>query len=267
MRKYLTPIFIFTLFLNINISFAKDNIETFHHTKEALRQAEMAAFLKHIFDDNAQYVEETSHEDFKSFAEQQLPRATIVSCSDSRIQSNAYHKSPVNDIFYIRNIGNQIINTEGSVEYGVNHLKTPVLMIIGHSSCGAIRAALGDYSKESSPIQDELDHLHLTKGTEINAAVLENVHNQVRYALQKFKDKVAQKELLVIGTVYDFRDDYEHGHGRLILINLNGEQDPEKIKQNDMIKDIKEIAIGEKKAVNIEKKAVGAGKKAVDRLN
>lgn len=210
----------------------------------ATMSPEVNNFLQSVFNDNTDYVNRIAKEDFKALGEGQKPRATVVSCSDSRIQSDAYHKSPVNDLFYIRNIGNQIITSEGSVEYGVYHLNTPILLIIGHSNCGAIHAALGDYSKELAPIRHELDQLHLPKSTNTNKGVIENVNRQVAYALTKFKDKVDKKELIVVGTVYDFRDDYNHGHGRLILINLNGEQDPAKIKQDPALKGVDAKAIG-----------------------
>lgn len=198
-------------------------------------------FLKTLFSDNNQYVKELSHEDLKTYIDTQIPRATVLSCSDSRVQTNAYHKSPENDLFFIRNIGNQVQSTEGSIEYGINHLKTPILLIIGHTHCGAVQAALGDYSKASKAIKRELDHMHLSKKSGELEAVLENVHHQVTYALEKFKDKVAKKELVVIGTVYDFRDDFKQGHGRLVLVNINGEKNKDKLKQNEYLKNNSEV--------------------------
>ncbi len=210
----------------------------------ATSNTEIRDFIKNVFDDNAKHMSEISHEHFKSFAESQNPRATVITCSDSRVQADAFHQSPVNDLFVIRNIGNQIKTTEGSIEYGINHLHTPFLLIIGHSNCGAITAALGNYSKESKPIRVELDHLHLSPKIDTNQGVIENVNNQVAYAIEKFKDKIAKKELTVVGAVYDFRDDFDDGHGRLILINLNGEKDPAKIKQSEYIKGFDNISIG-----------------------
>ncbi|MBS0289265.1 MAG: carbonic anhydrase [Proteobacteria bacterium] len=215
--------------------------------KEQTTHQEVRNFLNHIFDDNAIHVSILSHRDMISYSEQQSPRATIVACSDSRVQANAFHRSPINDLFFIRNIGNQVQTTLGSVEYGIYHLKTPVLLIIGHSQCGAVKASLGDYSKELPAIVNELDHIHLPKDIDVDSGVIENVNYQVNYALEQFKDKIDKKELVVIGAVYDFRDDFGHGHGRLILINLNGEQDPIKIKNNPYIIDLDHIAIGRKK--------------------
>lgn len=207
-------------------------------------QNQVREFIQSVFKDNQAYLTEVSREKFKSFAEVQSPRATVLTCSDSRVQSDAYHASPINDLFFIRNIGNQIKTTEGSIEYGINHLHTPVLFILGHTQCGAIATALGNYSQESKSIRTELDHLHLSPKITTNQGVVENVNNQVKYAMDKFKDKIQAKELVVLGAVYDFRDDYDMGHGRLILININGETDPAKIKSNDYIKGLTDVSIG-----------------------
>lgn len=201
-------------------------------------------FLKNIFTDNADYVNSTPPSEFSVFENKQTPRATVVGCSDSRFQSLVFQKNPKNDLFFIRNIGNQIATLEGSVEYGIYHLKTPVLLIIGHSNCGAIHAAMGDYSNELAPIRKELDQLKISKQKDLNQNIVENVHQQVATAMQKFKDKIDDKSLVVVGTVYDFRDDYHHGHGRLILVNLNGEKDPAKIKQDPLLKNVPVGAIG-----------------------
>ena len=207
-------------------------------------QNQVREFIQSVFKDNQSHIAEISHEKFKSFAEVQTPRATVLTCSDSRVQADAYHASPVNDLFFIRNIGNQIKTTEGSIEYGINHLHTPVLFILGHTHCGAIATALGNYSQESKAIRTELDHLHLSPKISTNQGVVENVNNQVKYALNKFKDKIAKNELVVLGAVYDFRDDYKLGHGRLILINFNGETDVQKIKDNEYIKGLTDVSIG-----------------------
>ncbi|MCA9508693.1 MAG: carbonic anhydrase [Myxococcales bacterium] len=196
------------------------------------------SFLTSIFRDNKDHVENISHKHFKSFSEHQTPRATVLSCSDSRVQADAFHKDPVNDLFWIRNIGNQMKPTEGSIEYGVNNLHTPILMIVGHTNCGAVHAALGDYSKEAQSVRKELDNLHLTHGINPNSAVIENVDNQVAFALNKYKNKIANKSLVVLGLIYDFRDDLKKGRGRLILVNLNGEKDPSSIRKSIYLKDL-----------------------------
>lgn len=219
-------------------------LTAFSVEKNVVPSTQIRDFIKSVFEDNTEHVSLISKEHFKSFAEVQSPRATVLTCSDSRVQSDAYHKSPVNDLFFIRNIGNQIRTTEGSIEYGIEHLHTPILFIIGHTDCGAIATALGNYSSLSKPIRTELDHLRLTPKITTNEGVVENVHHQVQYALDKFKNKVKKGEVVIVGAVYDFRDDFDKEHGRLILINLNGEREVQKIKESEYVKGLENIVIG-----------------------
>ena len=93
---------------------------------------------------------------FAEYRDSQKPRATVVTCSDSRVHTSAFDETPENDVFMIKNIGNQLENAEGSVEYGVEHLNTPVLFVVGHTGCGAVKAAMeGELSKLSKPVRAE----------------------------------------------------------------------------------------------------------------
>lgn len=220
---------------------------------------EVRNFIEQLTKDNNIHIENISKENFKNLSESQSPRATVVSCSDSRVQTDAYHQSPINDLFFIRNIGNQIQSAEGSVEYGINHLKTPILLIMGHSQCGAIHAAMGDYSKESKAIKNELNNLDLLKGNDTDEGVIANVHNQVNFAINKFQDKIKNKELTVIGLIYDFRDDFGHGHGKMMVIDVNGETDAERLKAMPLLQGIPDIAIGEKRVKAVPTTAPAKG--------
>ena len=74
-------------------------------------------------------------------------------CSDSRVQSEAFRIQNVNDLFIVRNIGNQVINSSGSIEFGIRFLKTPVLLIVGHSGCGAIEAVVNNIDVQNGCIE------------------------------------------------------------------------------------------------------------------
>lgn len=205
-------------------------------TSEDEPLARMRGFMRGVVADNARYVADKKPDFFKAVANGQKPRATVVACSDSRVQSTAFDATPENDVFTIRNIGNQILTSEGSVEYGVHHLKTSVLMVLGHAGCGAVKASLGDFSKESGPISRELASLQFPKpaaGTAPDVAltqgVVANVHAQVSLALLKFGEEVEHGDLTVVGAVYDFRNDLGHGFGRVSVVNVNGQSDKERI--------------------------------------
>ena len=198
------------------------------------RQTETKALqgiVKNLVNDNSQFVRSHKPAYFKSFMEGQHPRATVVTCADSRVHESAWDKTADGDLFMVRNIGNQLETAEGSIEYGVHHLHTPLLIFVGHSACGAIKAASGDYSSLSSPIRKELDTIHINKGVDNMAGVKANVHNQVRSAIKKFQSEVDKGELTVMGAVYDFRNDLKKGQGQLVIIDLNGEADAQKVSQ------------------------------------
>ncbi len=187
-------------------------------------------FLNEIAADNGVYMVTHKIEFFAGLAKGQTPRATVVTCSDSRVQANMFDRSPEGELFTVRNIGNQLVTAEGSVEYGVHHLHTPILLFIGHSRCGAIAAVSENYSKESPAIRRELDTLTIPKELNNLDGVKANVNYQVSVAMLKFSDEIESGQLTVIGAVMDFADDLHQGAGKLHLINVNGETDATKLK-------------------------------------
>ena len=193
------------------------------------------AFLKEAFEDNKTYMEHGS-KFFSAFADAELPRATVVTCSDSRLQPQAWDETSENDDYTIRNFGNQIAGDEGSIEYGVEHLNTPLLLIIGHTGCTAVKAAGGDTSKLSKALQAQIKGIQVPRpsGKNENQAwaegVVANVHNQVALALKRYGKRVQSGSLTVIGAVFDFRDDLGQGPGKLIVVDVNGNGEAERME-------------------------------------
>lgn len=71
----------------------------------------------------------------------QKPFAVVVGCSDSRIPPEILFDQGIGDLFVIRLAGNIVDDTAlGSVEYAVDHLGTPLVVVLGHSKCGAVTA-------------------------------------------------------------------------------------------------------------------------------
>lgn len=71
----------------------------------------------------------------------QHPFATIIGCSDSRVPVETVFDVGIGDVFVLRVAGNVISTNEaGSVEYGVEHLHTPLFVVMGHTGCGAVTA-------------------------------------------------------------------------------------------------------------------------------
>jgi carbonic anhydrase len=85
-------------------------------------------------------------EDFASLAEGQYPDAVIVSCADSRVPPEIVFDQGVGDLFVVRIAGNVVANAgvlvKGSIEYGVAELGASLVMVLGHTACGALKAAI-----------------------------------------------------------------------------------------------------------------------------
>lgn len=190
-----------------------------------------------ILHDNAEFAAEHHHAYFEKFSKIQHPRATVVTCADSRVHDQALEHSPDNDLFIVRNIGNQMGTAEGSVEYGVHHLHTPLLLIIGHSACGAIKAASSDYSKESPAIKRELSTIVVKHRIspedeeQVLEGVKDNVNYQIAIAQKKFQQELKDGHLVIIGAVYDFTGVLHHGEGRLTITNVNGDTNNNHIRK------------------------------------
>ncbi len=163
----------------------------------------------------------------------QSPWLTLVTCCDSRVQPHLFLEEPINQAFTVEGIGNAVASSAGSIDYGIRHLHTPVLMIVGHSDCGAVKACLAGYEKEGADIQNALDPVGASlvggRGKSLKDNIRKNIDHQVSVALEKYGDLVKDDKLLVVGAYYDFADDFGGGPGRLYFVNLNGIKDRELI--------------------------------------
>lgn len=197
---------------------------------ESIRVASVA--LAQLLGHNDVFVQHHDARYFASFAQHQHPRVTVVACSDSRFHMTDISDKPDGDVFVVRNIGNQIDSSQGSVEFAMRHLRTPLLLILGHVGCGAVHAAMSDYSQESPALRRDLDGLHLAmlktpaigdQNERLQKHILANVHQQVRYAISEYRNEVQSGQAVVAGAIYDFRGELSGSMGRLHIININGE--------------------------------------------
>lgn len=194
----------------------------------------IAEIISQIVEGNNLFTRSHQKEYYESFREEQNPYITLVTCSDSRVPLNALMNDTSNKVFSIQNIGNQILSTEGSVDYGIYHLKTPLLMFMGHSDCGAIKAYLKGFETETYGIKHELDflrptiseHIHNSDFEKVHATVIEkNLDYQVNIACKKYKDLITSGELTVIAGFYDFRGEFGKGPGTIVIVNVNRNKD------------------------------------------
>ncbi|NJL23954.1 MAG: carbonic anhydrase [Calothrix sp. SM1_5_4] len=89
----------------------------------------------------------------------QTPHTIILSCSDSRVPPEIVFDQKLGEIFVVRTAGEALDNNVvGSIEYAVEHLGSKLLVVMGHSSCGAVKAALStmDGTSAGTPALDAL---------------------------------------------------------------------------------------------------------------
>lgn len=86
--------------------------------------------------------------------------ATIIGCSDSRVPLERVFDVGVMDIFVIRVAGNVVdVDEAGSIEYGLAHVNTPVLVVLGHTQCGAVKAVTGVVQGEKATFERNIPPL------------------------------------------------------------------------------------------------------------
>ena len=156
----------------------------------------------------------------KRLIDGQAPFATILGCSDSRVPPELLFDQGFGDLFVIRVAGN-VIDTDvvGSIEYGVDHLKTKLVVVMGHEGCGAVTAALqadSDLKKEPNEIRSLVNKIkpatkeinqELPFEKRLNLSVAANVRRSVKQ-LKSISDlATAEKEsrTKIVGCVYEIK--------------------------------------------------------------
>ncbi len=163
-----------------------------------------------------------SPEEFSALAAAQYPEAVIVSCADSRVAPELLFDVGVGDIFVVRVAGNVIggtgVTVKGSIEYAVAELNVPLILVLGHSGCGAVKSAMKHIdAKDSLPgainglVELVKPAVHKSKG--MPGDPLENaISANVQLGVDKLNrldpivaPRVKEGKLKVVGGVYDLK--------------------------------------------------------------
>lgn len=212
-------------------------------TPHAAEVSHIRELIQQVVDVNLRYKDKFHSIISESTLEQQTPHATVVLCSDSRVDTDIISDTPTGEIFVIRNIGNQLQTAYGSVEYGVEYLHTGLLLIVGHSQCGAVKTAMQDYGNVSAHVKAELNTLEVNPKATLNQNLVHNVNHQVKDAVATFSKQIAANKLVIIGMIYDMHNDFKFGSGQLILVNINNKTDPRVLAANEYVAGLKNLVI------------------------
>jgi carbonic anhydrase len=196
----------------------------------------------------------------------QKPYAIVLACADSRVPPELLFDESLGRIFVIRVAGN-IVDPAilGSIEYAVEHLHVPLLFVLGHESCGAVKAKLsgGHFTPNIdallariSPAVNKVRTLDLDEKSALNKAIKENVSYQMQmvvYESEVLREAVRKKHLKVAGGVYDL----DTGKVELLATDLalqNSYTEENQLSTNKSEEKEKE-AVEPPKSKHIEKKA------------
>ncbi|MCR5227353.1 MAG: carbonic anhydrase [Eubacterium sp.] len=144
----------------------------------------------------------------KTAREGQHPYAIVITCSDSRVIPDAIFSAGIGELFVIRVAGNVLDNHQlGSIEYAFSHLDANVIVMLGHTKCGAISAAQQAHGGTDKFIKYIIDDITEAIGSETDdyKATVLNVKHGVNIIEKAFRDHpdIEDGELDVLGAVYD----------------------------------------------------------------
>jgi carbonic anhydrase len=163
----------------------------------------------------------------------QHPFATVIACSDSRVPVEILFDQGVGDLFVIKVAGNVLdVDEIGSVEYGVDHLETPLMLVLGHTHCGAVTAVVhGEPVHGSIPqLVDNIipavnktrkENPQLTGDALVTAAVINNVWQGINDLLMNSaatRSRINAGTLRVEGALYDI------GTGKIVWLGTHPDQ-------------------------------------------
>lgn len=151
-------------------------------------------------------------------AKGQHPFVSINSCSDSRVPPELLFDQGFGDLFVVRNAGNVSATDEiGTIEYGTEHLGTRLVVVMGHTKCGAVTAvAKGDHVGGSIPAlvapivpavkKVKSAHVGHDASEWLNEAITENAYEQIANILKKsqiVRDMVLDGKVKIVAAMYD----------------------------------------------------------------
>ncbi|MDQ3788754.1 MAG: carbonic anhydrase [Actinomycetota bacterium] len=160
----------------------------------------------------------------ESLVEAQHPIACVLGCADSRVPAEILFDQGLGDLFSVRAVGEVLDDAVvGSIEYAVEHLHVPLVVVLGHSGCGAVKAAT-DLVSGTSEVTGSVDTVARAieatvratppnpDGTAFLAACVRNQTTRVADELSRRSHTVATIRPRIVTAVYDLRSGLVTAH-------------------------------------------------------
>lgn len=136
-----------------------------------------------------------------AFTNGQKPYAVIVSCSDSRVIPESIFTASIGDLFVIRVVGNVVDSIVlARMEYAVAHLGVPLVVILGHTGCGAVNSAID--GNANGRVKDIIQKISMAIGEEKDDYLAAN--SNVKAGVNEFKQALGKDfpKVKVLGAIY-----------------------------------------------------------------
>ncbi|MFO7689862.1 MAG: carbonic anhydrase [Cryobacterium sp.] len=130
-----------------------------------MRTPTPAEAWKQLSDGNARFVTGTPRhradvDRRAELSDKQTPHAALLGCSDSRLAAEIIFDQGLGDLFVVRNAGQIISNSVlGSLEYAIAVLGVPLILVLAHDSCGAVRAAIDSQTADATALPPHIGHI------------------------------------------------------------------------------------------------------------
>ncbi len=141
-------------------------------------------------------------------AQSQSPYAVILTCSDSRVSPELIFSAGIGDLFVVRTAGNVVGDFElGSVEYGAVELGAELILVLGHTDCGAVKAAIEGHAE--GHIEDIVIEIRKAIGSEqnLNKAVVMNANYSAKKITRSklIANLLSESDLTIKTGIYDLK--------------------------------------------------------------
>ena len=158
-------------------------------------------------------------------AHSQKPTAVLFGCADSRVAAEIIFDQGLGDMFVVRTAGHVVDSAVlGSIEYAVTVLNVPLIVVLGHDSCGAVQATLAAIDEGVVPggyVRDIVEritpsvlqgrHAGLTRVDEFETRHVNDTVTQLRVRSSSIAERLAAGTLAIVGLTYRLAD------GRVVL--------------------------------------------------
>ena len=216
-----------------------------------------ATAAEELNEGNAQYLKGSANMDVTSDLREELvdgqkPHTIVITCSDSRVPPELIFNADLGELFTIRTAGNVVGEYEvGSVEYAADHLGSQLVVVMGHSSCGAVGAAVEGHAHGNieSIVHEIVPSVEEAKKTESNEEAIADLAEDLNVAntIKRLRESSIIKELeesgklKIVGAKYDietgevtyFEEESEDGSSKKTTSSKETEESEEGTEETE----------------------------------